>query len=70
MKAQMAKRTIQFIDEQMKILLKNPNVEEVSSNTIKYTSAFKQLALELNQKVYPQSKCFKKWLLQMVEKCR
>lgn len=55
MEVQMAKRTIQFTDEQMKILLKNPNVEEVSSNTIKYTSAFKQLTLELNQKgVFPK----------------
>ena len=55
----MAKRTIQFTDEQIALLLKNPNVEEVSSNTIKYTSAFKQLALKLNQKGVSPKQIFK-----------
>lgn len=55
----MAKSTIQFTNEQMKILLKNPNVEEISSNTVKYTSAFKQLALKLNQKGISPKQIFK-----------
>ena len=55
----MAKRTIQFTDEQIELLLKNSNVEEVNSNTIKYTSDFKKLALELNQKGVSPKQIFK-----------
>ena len=42
----MAKRQIQFTKEQIEILLKNPNVESISSNTIRFTSEFKELAMQ------------------------
>ena len=42
----MAKRQIQFTQEQIEILLKNPNVESISSNTIRFTSEFKELAMQ------------------------
>ena len=44
----MAKRQNQFTQEQIEILLKNPNVESISSNTIRFTSEFKELAMFFN----------------------
>ena len=42
----MAKRQVQFTQEQIEILLQNPNVESISSNTVRFTSEFKELALK------------------------
>lgn len=42
----MAKRLKQFTQEEIEILLQNPNVEDATTNTVKYTSEFKKLALQ------------------------
>ena len=42
----MAKRQVQFTQEQIGILLKNPNVESISSNTIRFTSEFKEFLVK------------------------
>lgn len=55
----MAKRQIQFTQEQIEILLKNPNVESVSSNTIRFTSEFKELALKKDKEGIPALQIFK-----------
>jgi len=47
----MAKRQIQFTQEQIEILLKNPNVESISSNTIRFTSEFKELAMQKDKEL-------------------
>ena len=55
----MAKRQIQFTQEQIEILLKNPNVESISSNTIRFTSEFKELAMQKDKEGFPALQIFK-----------
>lgn len=55
----MAKRQIQFTQEQIEILLKNPNVESISSNTIRFTSEFKELAMQKDKEGIPALQIFK-----------
>ena len=55
----MAKRQIQFTQEQIEILLKNPNVESISSNTIRFTSEFKELAMQKDKEGIPAMQIFK-----------
>ena len=55
----MAKRQVQFTQEQIEILLKNPNVESISSNTIRFTSEFKELALKKDKEGIPALQIFK-----------
>ena len=55
----MAKRQIQFTQEQIEILLKNPYVESINSNTIKFTSEFKELALKKDSEGITASQIFK-----------
>lgn len=55
----MAKRQIQFTQEQMDILLQNPNVESISSNTIRFTTEFKELALKKDKEGIPALQIFK-----------
>ena len=55
----MAKRQVQFTQEQIDILLKNPNVESISSNTIRFTSEFKELALRKDKEGVSSSQIFK-----------
>ena len=55
----MAKRQIQFTQEQIDILLKNPNVESISSNTVRFTSEFKELALKKDKEGIPALQIFK-----------
>ena len=56
---EMAKRQIQFTREQIEILLKNPNVESISSNTVKFTSEFKELAMQKDKEGIPALQIFK-----------
>lgn len=53
----MAKRQIQFTQEQMDILLQNPNVESISSNTIRFTT--EELALKKDKEGIPALQIFK-----------
>ena len=55
----MAKRQNQFTQEQIDILLQNPNVESISSNTIRFTSEFKELALKKDKEGIPALQIFK-----------
>lgn len=55
----MAKRQIQFTQEQMDILLQNPNVESISSNTIRFTTEFEELALKKDKEGIPALQIFK-----------
>ena len=55
----MAKRQVQFTQEQIAILLKNPNVESISSNTVRFTSEFKELALKKDKEGIPALQIFK-----------
>ena len=55
----MAKRQIQFTQEQISILFKNPNVESINSNTIKFTSEFKELVLKKDSEGFTASQIFK-----------
>ena len=55
----MAKRQIQFTQEQIDILLQNPNVESISSNTIRFTSDFKDLALKKDKEGISALQIFK-----------
>lgn len=55
----MAKRQIQFTQEQIDILFQNPNVESISSNTIRFTSEFKELALKKDKEGIPALQIFK-----------
>ena len=55
----MAKRQVQFTQEQIEVLLKNPNVESISSNTVRFTSKFKELALKKDKEGIPASQIFK-----------
>lgn len=55
----MAKRKINLTQEQQYILLKNPNVENVTDCSIKYTDQFKQVALELNSQGVTAKQIFK-----------
>ena len=55
----MAKRQIQFTQEQIEILLKNPNVESISSNTVRFISEFKELALKKDKEGIPALQIFK-----------
>ena len=55
----MAKRQVQFTQEQIEILLQNPNVESISSNTIRFTSEFKELALKKDKEGIPALQIFK-----------
>ncbi len=55
----MAKRQNQFTPEQIEILFKNPNVESISSNTIRFTSEFKELALKKDKEGIPALQIFK-----------
>ena len=54
-----AKRQIQFTQEQIEILLKNPNVESVSSNTIRFTSEFKKIATQKDKEWISALQIFK-----------
>lgn len=50
----MAKRLKQFTQDEIDILIQNPNVEDVTTNTIKYTSEFKKLSLKkFNEGISP-----------------
>ncbi len=49
----MVKRLEQFTNEQIAILLKNQNVESISSNTIRFTSEFKELAMQKDKEGIP-----------------
>ncbi len=55
----MAKRQVQFTQEQIDILLQNPNVESISSNTIRFTSEFNELALRKDKEGVSSSQIFK-----------
>ena len=55
----MAKRQKQFTPEQIEILFKNPNVESINPNTIKFTSEFKELALKKDSEGISASQIFK-----------
>ena len=55
----MAKRQIQFTQEQIEILLKNPYVESINSNTIKFTSEFKELAMQKDKEGISALQIFK-----------
>ena len=55
----MAKRQIQFTQEQIEILLKNANVADATSNTIKFTPEFKKLALEKSHEGMSPNDIFK-----------
>ena len=55
----MAKRQIQFTQEQIEILFKNPYVESINSNTIKFTSEFKELTLKKDSEGITASQIFK-----------
>ncbi len=56
----MAKRLKQFTQEKIEILLANPNVEDVTVNTVKYTSEFKKLALKEANEGIISNEIFKK----------
>ena len=56
---EMAKRQIQFTQEQIEILFENPYVESINSNTIKFTSEFKELALKRDKEGISASQIFK-----------
>ena len=56
----MAKRLKQFTQEEIEILLTNPNVEDVTVNTIKYTSEFKKLTLKESSEGIAANEIFKK----------
>lgn len=55
----MAKRLKQFTQEEIEILLQNPNVEDATTNTVKYTSEFKKLALQKTDEGISPNKIFK-----------
>ena len=55
----MAKRQKQFTPEQIEILFKNPNVESINPNTIRFTSEFKELALKKDSEGISASQIFK-----------
>ena len=55
----MAKRQIQFTQEQIEKKKKNPNVESISSNTIRFTSEFKGLAMQKDKEGIPALQIFK-----------
>ena len=55
----MAKRQIQFTQDHIEILLQNPNVESISSDTIRFTSEFKELALKKYKEGVPALQIFK-----------
>ena len=55
----MAKRQIQFTQEQIEILLQNPNEDSISSNTIRFTSEFKEQALKKDKEGVSSSQIFK-----------
>ena len=55
----MAKRQIQFTQEQIEILLKNPNVADATTNTIKFTPEFKKLALQKTEEGMSPNDIFK-----------
>ena len=55
----MAKRLEQFTNEQIEILLKNPNVADATTNTIKFTPEFKKLALQKTEECMSPNDIFK-----------
>ena len=55
----MPKRKIIFTEEQRKILRINPNIEDVTEFTIKFTAEFKQKALELSLEGFTPNQIFK-----------
>ena len=55
----MAKRQKQFTLEQIEKLFKNPNVESISTNTIRFTSEFKELAMQKDKEGIPALQIFK-----------
>ena len=55
----MAKRQKQFTPEQIEILFKNPNVESINPNTIRFTSEFKESALKKDSEGISASQIFK-----------
>ena len=55
----MAKRLEQFTNEQIEILLKNPNVADATTNTIKFTPEFKKLALQKTEEGMSPNDIFK-----------
>ena len=56
----MAKRLKQFTQEEVEILLQNPNVEDATTNTVKYTSEFKRQALQKTDEGMSPNEIFKK----------
>ena len=55
----MAKRQKQFTQEQIEILFENPYVESINSNTVRFTSEFKEFALKKDKEGIPASQIFK-----------
>ena len=55
----MSKRIKQFSQEQIELLLQNPNIEDVTANTIKFTAEFKEKALELSSQGMQPLQIFK-----------
>ena len=55
----MSKRIKQFTEEQIELLLQNPNIEDVTANTIKFTAEFKEKALQLNSEGISPTQIFK-----------
>ena len=55
----MSKRIKQFTQEQIELLLQNPNIEDVTANRIKFTSEFKEKALQLNSEGISPTQIFR-----------
>ena len=55
----MSKRIKQFTEEEIKLLLQNPNIEDVTANRIKFTDEFKEKALQLNSEGISPTQIFK-----------
>lgn len=55
----MPKRKIIFIEKQKEVLRNNPNIQDVTESTIKFTQEFKQKALELNAQGYTPNQIFR-----------
>lgn len=55
----MPKRKIIFTEKQKEVLRNNPNIQDVTESTIKFTQEFKQKALELNVQGYTPNQIFR-----------
>lgn len=55
----MPKRKITFTEKQREILRKNPNVEDVTDCTIKFSKEFKDKAMELNAQGFTPNQIFR-----------